>query len=71
MQPAAASDADLPPAMHGHTMTAVEARVYVIGGRQGMEVFGSVYCFDMNTGRWSCVLRRGMCVQIANCLNNV
>ena len=60
--PAAASDADLPPAMHGHTMTAVDARVYVIGGRQGREVFGSVYCFDMSTGRWSCVLRRGVYV---------
>ncbi len=45
---------------HGHTATAVDSRVYVIGGRQGMEVFGSVYCFDMTTGRWSCVLRKGV-----------
>lgn len=45
---------------HGHTATAVDSRVYIIGGRQGMEVFGSVYCFDMTTGRWSCVLRKGV-----------
>ncbi len=34
-----ASPHHLPPPMHGHTATAVGSRLYVVGGRNGMEVF--------------------------------
>jgi hypothetical protein len=46
--------------MHGHTATTVGSRLYIVGGRNGMEVYGGVHCFDTDTGVWSCVVRKGI-----------
>jgi len=43
-----------PPALHGHTLTAISAtELLLIGGQNGMGVSSSVYVYDLTTDSWS------------------